>query len=152
VVGEVAEDFTLTDQSGKKYNLYENLDQKILLVFYPKDKTIVCTRQLSNYQFNKNIFVELGIKLVGINSDSEKSHLSFIDMCNINFPLLADENKFVCKKYKALNLFGTVKRKLVLIGEDKRIKYEKEVFSFRYQSADELREIFVRTELNKILP
>ena len=50
MVGAIVENFSLKDQEGNTFNLYENLDESILLVFYPKDDSPVCTKQLTNYQ------------------------------------------------------------------------------------------------------
>jgi len=139
VVGEIAEDFTLVDQSGNYFNLYQSLEKKILLIFYPKDDSPVCTIQLSDYQANKNEFLKLGIILVGINNDSEGSHLKFANKCSLDFPVLSDRDKKVCRKFRAVNLFGRIKRKLVLIGESKKILFEDEVFSFRYRTSGKLK-------------
>jgi len=139
VVGDNAEDFTLKDQFGKSFNLYDNLSKKILLIFYPKDDSLVCTKQLSDYQKNKNEFLNLGIILVGINADSEESHLNFGNNCSLDFPILSDPNKKVCRKFEAVNLFGRIKRKLVLIGENRKILFENEVLSFRYRTAVQLK-------------
>ena len=79
MVGEVAKNFSLKDQDGNTFNLYKNLDESILLVFYPKDDSPVCTKQLSNYQIEHQLLKKSGIKVVGINTNSEKSHKSF---CN----------------------------------------------------------------------
>jgi len=141
VVGDIAEDFTLVNQSGESFNLYKNLKKNILLSFYPRDNSLVCMRQLTDYQSNKNIFNELDIEVVGINPGSEESHQTFMQNCNLDFQLLSDKDKTVCRKYKALNFLGTVKRKLVLVGTDKRIKYENEVPSVIYIPAEKLREI-----------
>jgi len=144
VIGDIAEDFVLEDQNRNTFRLYDNLNRKILLIFYPKDNTPVCTRQLSDYQLNKRLFDTIGINLVGINTGSVESHNSFTGFCKVDFPVLSDPLKEVSRKYKALNLFGINKRKLVLIGRDKKILFEKNVLSFTYVSSNKLKEIFER--------
>jgi peroxiredoxin Q/BCP len=136
--GDVAEDFTLKDQYGKAFNLYSNLSRKILLVFYPKDNTPVCTRQLTDYQLNKKLFEKLDISIVGISTGSERSHFHFASKCSLDFPLLADDSKKVAKKYKAVNLFGIIKRKVVLISENRKILLESEVMPLKYQTSSQL--------------
>ncbi len=51
-VGDIAPNFILKDETGKEFELYENLDTQILLVFYPKDDTPVCSNQLAEYSNN----------------------------------------------------------------------------------------------------
>jgi thioredoxin-dependent peroxiredoxin len=144
VIGDIAQDFTLKDQNGNLFSLYNSLNSKILLIFYPKDNTPVCTRQLTDYQINKRVFDNLGINLIGINTGSVESHNSFTKSCYLDFPVLSDPSKEVSSKYKALNFFGGNKRKLVLIGIDKKILFEKDVLSFTYLSSGKLKEIFKR--------
>ena len=124
-IGDVVENFRLYDQFNNEFDLYKNLDQSVLLVFYPKDNTPVCTAQLVDYALIQKELISIGIKIVGINIDPVKSHNSFCFNNNINFPVLSDSEKTVSKYYGALNLIGKNKRKLVLIGKDKRIKYIK---------------------------
>ena len=91
MVGAIAENFILNDQDGNTFNLYENLDEPILLVFYPKDDSPVCTKQLNNYQEQLQLLKNAGLKLVAINTDSESSHKSFCSKLSLHFPLLADK-------------------------------------------------------------
>ena len=138
MVGETAENFNLIDQDGKTFNLFENLDESVLLVFYPKDDSPVCTMQLSNYQKELQLLKNSGIKVVGINVNSEKSHKSFCNKLSLEFPLLADKTKGVSKQFNALNIFGINKRKLVLINRNKTIEFEKTVLPNRYVSASQI--------------
>ena len=138
MVGEVAPDFTLKDQDGKEFNLYKELTSKVMLVFYPKDDSPVCTRQLNDYQENFENFHLAGIKIFGINIESENSHKHFSDKCKIGFPLLADLQKTVSQKYDALNLLGLNKRKIVIVNTDKKIIFEKVNFPFNFLRSEEI--------------
>lgn len=121
MLGDIAPNFTLPDQNGNKFELYNNLDKKVLLVFYPKDESPVCTKQLSEYNVNLKELEKHDIKIVAINTASENSHLSFCNKLNFKFPVLSDVSKEVSKKYKALNLFRFNKRKLVLVDKNRKI-------------------------------
>ena len=138
MVGAIAENFSLEDQEGNTFNLYKNLDENILLVFYPKDDSPVCTKQLSNYQKEHQLLKKSGIKVVGINTNSEKSHKSFCNKLSLEFPLLADKTKSVSRQFNALNIFGVNKRKIVLINRNKTIEFEKTVLPNRYVSASKI--------------
>ena len=138
MVGEIAPDFTLKDQDGNEFNLYKELTSKIMLVFYPKDDSPVCTKQLNNYQQNLWKFNNAGIKIIGINIDSENSHKYFGNKCKLDFPLLVDTGKSVSKKFDALNFVGINKRKIVIIDTDKRIIFEKVNFPFNFIRSEEI--------------
>lgn len=136
--GNIAPNFSLKDQNGNDFELYRNLTVKILLVFYPKDNTPVCSSQLAEYNRNINEFSRHEIKLVGISTDSVFSHRQFSSNLKLNFSLLSDVDKSVCKKYKAINFLGFNKRKLVLIDIDKKIFWIGNMLSVNYLKSGEI--------------
>ena len=127
MVGEKVENFRLKDQDGNFFDLYENLDKNILIIFYPKDNSRVCSEQLKNYQLQKNLFLEKNIKVVGINIDNVESHRKFCDKIHISIPLLFDEKKKISRKFNALNFLGFNKRKMVLIDTSGKIVLEQDI-------------------------
>jgi peroxiredoxin len=138
VVGDIARNFSLKDQYGNEFELYKNLDKRILLVFYPKDDSPVCTKQLANYEQYLTDFEKNNIKVVGINTAASDSHFSFCNNLGLKFPVLSDISKQISKNYKALNLLGINKRKLVLIDTNRRIVFEKVILPFFYLSAGQI--------------
>jgi peroxiredoxin len=56
----------------------------------------------------------------------------------LNFPVLSDISKKISKNYKALNLLGRNKRKLVLIETNRQIIFEKTIFPFYYIKASQI--------------
>jgi len=138
MVGKIAKNFSLNDQNGNEFELYNNLDSRVLLVFYPKDDSPVCTRQLSNYMQYLKEFKKNNIKIVGINTAESNSHFSFCTKLKLNFPVLSDISKQISKNYKALNLLRRNKRKLVLIDTNRRIIFERAIFPFYYIKASQI--------------
>jgi thioredoxin-dependent peroxiredoxin len=89
-VGDLAPDFTLPSTEGP-LNLYDRLrDGAALLVFYPKDDTLVCTRQLCNYRDHLSEFRAVGVERIGIDHDDLASHAAFASRHRLPFPLCAD--------------------------------------------------------------
>lgn len=106
-VGDKAPDFSVNDQDGNLVNLSDFKGRKVVLYFYPKDQTPGCTAQSCNLRDNYERLQSAGYEILGISSDSEKSHRKFIEKQNLPFTLLADEDK------KVHDLFGTwVEKKL----------------------------------------
>jgi peroxiredoxin len=138
VVGDIARNFSLKDQYGNEFELYKNLDKRILLVFYPKDDSPVCTKQLTNYEQYLTDFEKNNIKVVGINTAASDSHYSFCNKLGLKFPVLSDISKQISINYKALNLLGINKRKLVLIDTNRRIVFEKVILPFYYLKAGQI--------------
>ncbi len=133
MVGETAPDFTLKDQNGKEFRLYDNLSNNVMLVFYPKDETLVCTKQLCSYNNEYEEFMRAGIQIVGVNMGDEESHKKFVDKNNFRFPLLADKNKEVSKIYNAVSITGLNKRKIIVIDKSRKVIYESSTLPIFYK-------------------
>jgi len=100
-VGDKVPSFDSTDQNGNSFNLNKFKDQKIVLYFYPRDNTSGCTAQACDLRDNFQEFKNNNYVIVGVSTDSPKSHVKFIEKNNLPFDLIADEDKSVHK------LFGT---------------------------------------------
>lgn len=150
MVNKIAPNFALPDQYGNEFELYKNSDKRILLIFYPKDNSPVCTKQLVNYQLNIDRFERENIRVIGINTDTIESHISFCNSEGLNFPLLSDENEEVSKKYKALNLLRLNKRKLVLVDFDKRIIFSRSVLPFYFLKVSQILKLVKSTKIEKL--
>jgi len=138
--GDPVSNFVLKDENGNDFELFENLDKLVLLAFYPKDDTLVCSSQLSDYNKNLNDFIRSGVRVIGISTDSVESHSNFCSKLKLNFPLLADEDKTVSKQFDAVNFLGMNKRLLVLIGTDKKVLWIDSTMSITYIKTEEILE------------
>ena len=146
-LGDVVENFILKDQYGNDFELFNNLDRDVLLAFYPKDNTPVCTKQLVDYSLNEEELSNFGIRIVGINIDPVESHNAFCENNKIDFPVLSDPYKKVSKYFDALNMLGQNKRKLVLIGKDKKIKFERSTMPIFFVDSRQLLNDLRKTQL-----
>lgn len=98
-VGDQAPDFVSTDQDGQNVKLSDFKGRKVVLYFYPKDNTPGCTAEACNLRDNYNQFISGGYEILGVSSDSEKSHQKFIEKYDLPFRLLADTDKDIHEKY-----------------------------------------------------
>jgi peroxiredoxin Q/BCP len=98
-VGNHAPDFTLRDGSGKPWKLSEQLGKTVVLLFYPGDNTPVCTRQLCAVRDSWSDYQATGATVVGISTDSIKSHHRFADKNDLPLQLLSDEKSDVTALY-----------------------------------------------------
>ncbi|HMV41470.1 MAG TPA: peroxiredoxin [Leptospiraceae bacterium] len=144
LLNEKAPDFTLPNSEGELIALSSFKGKKLLLVFYPGDETMVCTKQLCSYSSGFEDFQKLGIDIIGINMDSVESHKKFKEKYKLAFPLLSDSSGSVCEKYNAKGLLG-VKRSTFLLDENQTIIFENEVLPVFYKDKDE-----VLTEIKKL--
>jgi len=127
--GDKAPVFEGVDQNGKTVSLNDFKGKKTILYFYPKDDTPGCTAQACNLRDNYHALIAKGFQVVGISTDSVKSHKKFEDKYSLPFPLIADEEKKVVeqygvwgeKKFMGKNYMGT-NRTTFLIDEEGTIK------------------------------
>lgn len=98
-VGNVAPDFEAKDQNGNVVKLSDFKGKKVVLYFYPKDNTPGCTAQACNLRDNYEALQKAGYVVLGVSSDSEKSHQKFIEKQSLPFSLIADEDLKVHEAY-----------------------------------------------------
>jgi peroxiredoxin Q/BCP len=99
IVGASAPQFSLQDQDGKTHALKDYLGRWTLLYFYPKDDTPGCTKEACGMRDNFAAFNRLKMAVLGVSTDSVKSHKKFADKFSLTFPLLADEEKKMVEAY-----------------------------------------------------
>ncbi len=103
-VGDKIPDFSLRDQNGEIFSSADLRDEKPLVIFfYPKDNTSECTKQACSFRDSYEDFIALGAEVVGISSDSERSHSKFADKYRFPFKLLSDTDKSVRRLFKVKN-------------------------------------------------
>lgn len=98
-IGKPAPDFEAKDQNGNLVRLADLKGQKVVLYFYPKDNTPGCTAQACNLRDNYEALQKAGYTVLGVSSDSSKSHQKFIEKQQLPFTLLADEDLKVHEAY-----------------------------------------------------
>lgn len=98
-VGQKAPEFEAKIETGETIKLSDYLGKKVILYFYPKDNTPGCTAQACNLRDNYEALQKAGYVVLGISSDSEKSHQKFIEKQSLPFSLIADPDKVVHEAY-----------------------------------------------------
>lgn len=122
--GTPAPDFTLPDQSGAAVTLSALRGRNIVLVFYPRDHTPVCRRQLCEFRDNWDAAKASNTLVFGISSGTAGTHDSFHREMSLPFPLLLDADGKVAKLYRSKGLLWPV-RTVYLIGADGRVRYSR---------------------------
>ncbi len=99
--GRKAPDFTLPSSEGGKVSLKDFRGKPVVVYFYPKDDTPGCTREACAFRDARARLKKAGAVVLGVSPDSVASHAKFRDKYSLDFPLLADVDKAVAKKYGA---------------------------------------------------
>ena len=124
-IGDKAPNFMSKNQIGEEIELKSYKGKKVILYFYPRDNTPGCTAQACDLRDNKNLINKENYIVLGVSSDSEKSHQNFIKKFDLNFDLISDEDKSVHKLYGTWvekNMYGKkymgTARNTFIIDED----------------------------------
>ena len=125
-IGKTAPDFSLKDGDGNDWNLAQQRGTTVVLLFYPGDNTPICTAQMCSVRDNWSQYQETGAEVVGISTDSVKSHKSFTDKYSLTLRLLSDEAGEVIESYNVKSwLPGRSARAVVVIDKNGIIRYYK---------------------------
>ena len=103
--GMNAPDFVLVDQNNIKRSLSDFKGKWVVLYFYPKDDTPGCTTEACSFRDNMEIISKLNTNILGVSVDSQESHKEFSEKYSLPFPILADVNGEVAKKYDSYGSF-----------------------------------------------
>lgn len=131
-LGQQAPGFTLAgvsgagsdDQEEREFSLDEFRGTPVVLVFYPGDNTLVCTRQLNSYTSDISEFAEVGAQVLAISPQDVESHTKFsCKQGTFAFPLLADTDKAVGKAYDILGFGGLYRRSVFVIDPEGKVTY-----------------------------
>jgi alkyl hydroperoxide reductase subunit AhpC len=130
-LGDTAPDFTAETTEGK-INFYDYLgDSWGILFSHPADYTPVCTTELGRTAALKKEFEKRNTKVLAVSVDPLEQHkgwtkdINETQNCNVDFPIIADEDKTVANLYGMLHPNAsatTTVRSLFIIGPDKKIK------------------------------
>lgn len=123
-IGDTAPDFEGTDQSGNRVSLDELLRKSaVVLYFYPKDFTPVCTAQACTFRDAHAELAASGVQVVGVSADDSESHAKFAEKHRVPYTLLADPEKNIQKAFEARQVLGLFpKRVTYVIDKQKKIR------------------------------
>jgi len=122
--GQEAPDFTLPDQDGNERKLSDFRGKTIILAFYPFDFSPVCTVEFGCFQDDLSKLNDLNAQVLGISVDSKYSHKAFAEKLGLNFPLLSDFNREVCKLYGTLRNEGFSERAYFIIDSKGIVRFK----------------------------
>ncbi len=137
-VGEQAPDFELQGTGGP-FKLSDHRGERVVLLFYPGDNTMVCTKQFCSYRDRAGDFAQLNATVVGISAQDLASHEGFASKHSLNVPLLADVGGEVARSYSAYSSRLGTKRAAIVIDEQGVVRYRHDhLLGLDYQSVDDL--------------
>ena len=118
-VGDKIPNFTAVDTNGTLFDSNDVIGKKpTVIYFYPKDNTSVCTEQACSFRDQYEEFKALGAEVIGISSDSLKSHQNFASRYKLPFILLSDSDKKLRKLFGVPNdLLGLIPGRVTYVAD-----------------------------------
>lgn len=130
-VGDHAPDFILTSQSGQQVSLGRFLGSKaVVLFFYPKDGTAVCTKEACSFRDAYEDFAQAGAVVIGVSSDSAENHRAFASGHRLPFILLADADGSLRKAFGVPKTLGIMPGRVTYVIDKEGIV--RHVFSSQF--------------------
>jgi peroxiredoxin Q/BCP len=88
--GERMPETTLVDGDGKSIQLRDKIGKPLVVYFYPKDETYICTKEACAFRDQYEDFTSAGAEVIGISRDDAASHAKFKSQHRLPFTLLSD--------------------------------------------------------------
>ena len=101
-VGDTVENFTLPDQDGNPVSLTDFRGKPVVLFFYPRDFTRICTAEVCGFRDMYEDMAGGDTEVIGVSLNDADSHKKFAEMHKVPYPLVADTDKVVAKAYGAV--------------------------------------------------
>ncbi|RMZ96293.1 peroxiredoxin-2-like isoform X2, partial [Brachionus plicatilis] len=111
-IGKPAPYFKATavvDGQFKEISLDDYKGKYLVLFFYPSDFTFVCPTEIISFSDRVEEFRSIGCEVVTASTDSEFSHLAWINtprkqggLGKMNIPILADKTQDISRRYGVL--------------------------------------------------
>lgn len=117
-VGALAPDFEAESSAGRKIRLADLRGRPVVLYFFPKAFTPVCTVETARFRDNYPDLTALGAEVIGVSPDPLEIQCEFGRRHQVEFPLLADPERRIASAYGVLwPVVPRARRVTFIIGE-----------------------------------
>ncbi len=136
-VGSPAADFTLVNEQNQQWRLSDHIGNVVVLLFYPQDETLVCTRQLCSVRDNWGKYLETKAEIVGISPGTPDIHLTFSENRQLPIPLLADPGREITRVFGKHWLFPVNLTRAVVVIDAKGIVRNQNIMLRSFRPSDD---------------
>jgi peroxiredoxin Q/BCP len=118
-IGDAAPDFVLNAENGGEWRLSDHAGKVVVLLFYPQDETMVCTRQMCSLRDHWEDYLETKAEIVGISPGHEQQHSAFAANHKLPLRLLSDPGRKLTSIYGKHKIFPvSLTRAIVVIDAE----------------------------------
>jgi thioredoxin-dependent peroxiredoxin len=141
-IGDRAPDFSATTYDGKDIHLADFIGKRALvLFFYPKDGTPICTQEVCAFRDSYEKFIEAGADVIGVSGDSAESHRTFAQQQKLSFPLVSDADGSLRKAFEVPNTMWLFPGRVTYVIDQTGII--RQIFSAQFASHEHVRQALI---------
>lgn len=137
-MGDLAPEFELKDNHDQTWRLADQRGKVVAMIFYPRDETPVCTKQMCSMRDRWTDYESTGAEVIAISVGSVAAHKKFAEHHDLPQRLLADERGEVTRLFEMKSMLGGSQRAVIVIDPQGIIRYRKSVIPVFRPSDDEV--------------
>ena len=133
--GDRAPDVTFTAHDGSTVRLADYAGKRpVVVFFYPKDGTPICTREACAFRDAYERFTEAGAEVIGVSADSDATHRSFATKHRLPYLLASDSRGGLRRAFGVPKTLGFLPGRVTYVIDAEGVV--RMVFSAQMTSAD----------------
>jgi peroxiredoxin Q/BCP len=138
-VGDAAPDIVLSTQDGEQLRLGDFSGKNaVVLFFYPRDGSPVCTKEACAFRDAYEDFVEAGAVVIGVSGDSATQHQAFASNYRLPFTLVSDSDGKVRQAFGVPKSMGLLPGRVTYVIDSEGIV--RHVFSSQFAADRHVKE------------
>jgi len=134
-VGDRAPDISFTTHDGATVRLADYAGKRpVVLFFYPKDGTPICTQEACAFRDSFERFTDVGAEVIGVSADSDATHRAFAARHKLPYLLASDAGGELRKAFGVPKTLGFLPGRVTYVIDSGGVV--RLVFSAQMTSAD----------------
>ncbi|WP_353224275.1 peroxiredoxin [Salinisphaera sp. C84B14] len=134
--GDRAPTIQRSAHDGRAIDTESLIGQRPLVVyFYPRDDTPVCTRQACSFRDQLEAFNALDAEVIGISADDDASHRAFAEKHGLEFALVSDHDGRLSKAFDVGRALGVLGNRVTFVIDRQgivRLRYQAQLAAGRH--------------------
>jgi peroxiredoxin Q/BCP len=119
--GDLAPEFEGISTQGSGFRLSSLRGGPVVLYFYPRAGSLGCTYESIGFAKEHGALRDRGVSVVGVSVDSLVDQRKFLETCSLPFPLVADSDQAIARRFGVLGAFGHARRVTFLLDQGGRV-------------------------------
>lgn len=135
-VGDSAPRIARRAHDGRRVDTRACLGRRCVVVyFYPRDNTPVCTRQACVFRDRMQDFNALDAQVIGVSADDDASHRDFAQRHGLDFALVSDHDGALSQAFDVGHALGMLANRVTFVIDRHgvvRLRYQAQLASARH--------------------